>query len=880
MSILPDCQSGLNGGELERALQLLDAGFSVLPIQLNGTKAPACTAWKQFQKRAMMPDEARSLWSNRAGIAVIGGSVSGGLEVIDFDVEAETVYPQWRALVEEEAPGLLAKCSIARTPRPGVHARFRSWKTEGNQKLAMPANGRGKPLIETRGEGGYVLVEGNPPEAHETGRCYELLEGPPLEELGLIREDEREVLIRSARALNRHRPDDKVCKAGNMAGFDASMYSDSIRPGDAYNAEMHPAAILAARKWTRVREFDGLVFWRRPDKKVGWSATTGLTSKKGSRLCRIFTESAGIPSGTYDAFGLYAAFEHNGDLSKAASELSRQGYGGPPKFDEGPAKQESATDDVEAEGAPEDAAEASSDDSPPPKPRDPRTQILIGLDEKADNDKIIQVLSSHKSIYQQAARLVTVVRASAPKGNAVIRREEGSPMTFDLVSVRLREIMTEVATFWAWKKVGGEMKPVRVPPPGCAPSQIIARRQWDHFSHLEGIVETPNFLADGRILQTPGWDEDSGLLYIPSGEFHPVADKPSKADAIRSAAALLELVRDFPFSHMHHKAAWLSALLTAFSRFAFRGPTPLFLYDANVAGSGKSFLCDIIAIIATGRPMSRVTWPNDDDEVRKTLLSLAIGGDRFCLWDNIGEGCVLGGPAMDNALTSERYKGRILGLSEIIEVPFTLQQFSTGNNVVLFGDTERRTIHIRLNSPLEKPEERADFKVPNLRLHIKERRPELITHVLTILRAFDLAGRPLGSDLIPFGSFEGWSDLVRGAVIWATEGADPCAGRDELKKANLGKAFLAAFLEHWETLPCGSMGLTVADALNYLNGPGFEYQAFRNLIVANLRKGELNTRSLGAILRDNRDRVTNGRKIAQAGEYQGAALWKVERVGE
>ena len=850
------------GAVRELAFRLLGAGLSVMPIRLDASKAPACKEWKPLQKLAMTPEQAEQAWRQPAGIAVITGAVSGGLEALDFDADAETVFPLWRELVESEVPGLIAKCSIVRTPGNGFHVRFRSWHPEGNLKLAMPASGRGRPLIETRGEGGYVLVEGNPPQAHLSGGSYEHIEGPPLGELEPISREEREILIRCARGLDQEQSPDGADDKSPVAR--PVPIAPGARPGDAFNAKVLPADLLAERSWVKVRELQDKCYWRRPGKESGWSATTGLLSKSGRPLARIFSTSAGIPVGTYDAFALYAAFEFDGNLSKAAAHLKNQEAAGSLEADE-------SSEPPDASEAPDDSLDNKE------KPSGKRTQILVDLSEKDNNDVIISALGSHSGLYQRGGALMTAVRASAPTSLKDVLRPEGTPMILNVSPPRLREMMTEVADFWAVRTVGRARKPVRVPPPGLAAAQILARHQWDGVRHLEGVIETPSFLLDGRILNKHGWDEASGLLYVPSGEFLSVADKPTRADAVRSASALLELVQDFPFAAMHHRAAWLAALLTAFARFGFKGPTPLFLYDANTAGAGKSLLCDIIAVLATGRPMSRVAWPDDDNEVRKTLLSLAVADDRFCLWDNIGEGCLLGGPALDNALTAEHYKGRLLGTTQMVDVPFHLQQFATGNNVILGGDTERRTLHSRLVSPHEKPEERSDFRRPRLRAFLHEHRPTLVQHVLTILKAFHVAGRPIETSLVPFGSYEGWSDLIRGAVIWATEGSDPCAGKDELKKANINKAFFPSLAEGWEALPGGRNGLTAADALKLLN-ESQEFATLREVLVANLRKGELNTRSLGAMLRDNRDRVASGRKLVHSGEYQGAALWKIERI--
>jgi len=135
--------------------------------------------------------------------------VSGGSEVIDFDRGG--LFAPWRALVEAEAPGLVRRLTVVRTPREpdGYHVYYRCPEAAGNTKLAQepyddPASGKRKlrDLIETRGEGGYTLAPGCPPDCHETGRPYLHHGGPPLTDLPVITPAEREVLWRCARSFD------------------------------------------------------------------------------------------------------------------------------------------------------------------------------------------------------------------------------------------------------------------------------------------------------------------------------------------------------------------------------------------------------------------------------------------------------------------------------------------------------------------------------------------------------------------------------------------------------------------------------------------------------------------------------------------------------
>lgn len=169
---------------LEYARAYVAAGLCVIPIRPDGSKAPALGSWKKYQSE-LPADADLALWfgDGRNGIAVICGAISGGLEVLDFD--APELFDAWTRKVETEAPGWLAKLPQVRTPEGGTHLYFRVPVPPGNDKLAKNKTGK-KTLIETRGEGGYVLAPGSPPACHPTGRTYEHVGGPPITEAPML----------------------------------------------------------------------------------------------------------------------------------------------------------------------------------------------------------------------------------------------------------------------------------------------------------------------------------------------------------------------------------------------------------------------------------------------------------------------------------------------------------------------------------------------------------------------------------------------------------------------------------------------------------------------------------------------------------------------
>ncbi len=163
---------------LAAARLYLSYGLSVIPIATNGRKEPADTPatpgmkWGEFQKRRPTHDELDAWFGDgERGVAIVGGAVSGGLEILDFDSAA--AWEEWEMLL-----GLAGRASMlagfprARTPCGGRHLYLRHSGAGRNGKLARTADGK-KTLIELKGEGGYVLAPGCPTACNPKGPCYE-----------------------------------------------------------------------------------------------------------------------------------------------------------------------------------------------------------------------------------------------------------------------------------------------------------------------------------------------------------------------------------------------------------------------------------------------------------------------------------------------------------------------------------------------------------------------------------------------------------------------------------------------------------------------------------------------------------------------------------
>jgi hypothetical protein len=152
---------------------------------------------------------------------------------------------------------------------------------------------------------------------------------------------------------------------------------------------------------------------------------------------------------------------------------------------------------------------------------------------------------------------------------------------------------------------------------------------------LTGVVNTPVFRADGAVLDSPGYDPASGLLFDPLGvEFPLITADPTHDDALRARDILLDLIKTFPFVSPVDQSVALSLILTAVARDAIDA-SPLHATTAPVAGSGKSKLVDIACVIATGHEAGVIAEGADEAETEKRLSAELFAGTRIIAIDNV-----------------------------------------------------------------------------------------------------------------------------------------------------------------------------------------------------------------------------------------------------
>lgn len=293
------------------------------------------------------------------------------------------------------------------------------------------------------------------------------------------------------------------------------------------------------------------------------------------------------------------------------------------------------------------------------------------------------------------------------------------------------------------------------------------------------VSHTPLVRSDGTVLDTPGYDDLSRVLYLPERglTMAPVPDTPTTRERDAARELLLGLLEDFPFISEHDRANYLGCFMLPLLRLVVPPPYQMLIIGAPQRGSGKSLLAELIRTVHGGVFRSEI--PDSEDERRKVITSILDGTSAPVVqFDNVsGE---LKSSTLDGLLTNAVWSDRRLGVSENVVAANDRLWVVTGNNIHIGGDMDRRVLWSTINANLEHPELRpaGAFRYADLSGWVREHRGEVIHAMLVLVRAWALAGRPV--DEAPTSdSFGPMLQVLRGVIAHA--GIGGVVGHQESK---------------------------------------------------------------------------------------------------
>src|SRR5690606_22139236 len=258
----------------------------------------------------------------------------------------------------------------------------------------------------------------------------------------------------------------------------------------------------------------------------------------------------------------------------------------------------------------------------------------------------------------------------------------------------------------------------------------------------------------------------------------PVPEQPT-GEQVRAAVALLdEMTAGFPWLADHDRANYYGLLLTPLLRSIVPPPYKLFVIGAPQQGSGKSLLASVARILLGG--VFRAEMPEDQAELRKqvtTILSMTTG--PVVVFDNVTG--TLDSPVLAGLLTSADWDDRRLGANEMVNALNDRVWVVTANNLLVGLDQVRRTIWITIDPQMPRPEQRTGFAITDLERWARERRGDILAALLTLIRAWIAAGRPVQPARTSDG-YARWIQTVDGILTHAGvpgRFADPASARQQ-----------------------------------------------------------------------------------------------------
>jgi hypothetical protein len=275
--------------------------------------------------------------------------LSGNIEVIDVDQKYSLdgrLFETYKNLVHSTDPTILSLLVVEKTKGGGFHLIYRCSKIAGNLKLAnrhtteeerketyektykselLKSTPEDKSvkiatkasegdtvrvLLETRGEGGYIMCA--PSEG------YDFIYGDFCS-ISEITPEQREVLFSCAMQLN------EVFEERSHTRIKHPTTNTGLSPFDDYNQRGDVIALLQEHGWKVVKSKGSKTHMLRPGQST---AQTSGNFDHDKNWFSVFTTSTDFePMHAYLPYAVFATLECNKDFSLASKKLFELGYG-------------------------------------------------------------------------------------------------------------------------------------------------------------------------------------------------------------------------------------------------------------------------------------------------------------------------------------------------------------------------------------------------------------------------------------------------------------------------------------------------------------------------------------------------------------------------
>lgn len=764
--------------------ELSAAGIN--PIPAYGSKAPKGKSskapigqWKQWQSKQMPAVTVKQLILDNIpeSVGAVCGAYAGNLEALDFD--SMDAYERFLeagaecgvdALINRIASGYDEK-----SPK-GRHYLYRielapGKSMPGNEKWARgkpDATGQSETLIETRGEGGFIILA---PSFNDT---YAMVTGG-VQSIVTITSGERDQLKAVAakvcenpepekpKAKNQKTEPKKPVNGSTSAPTSSSkMIKVSAGTITDFNNSTTWKEILTADGWTELNTDGAKTYWERPKKDEG--SCSGVSGPGGKATTDSFTcFSTNGPNWlpvntTVSKFDYVMHRDHGGDreafLVKLRGELKTL--------------------------APADIGYGSLNGKP---------DLLIDFNETRVTSDTYKILAGDQWLYRKGTAIVTpTVGVDGGRQSKFLALVQVSP-----AFIRSR-IMQRCRPVREKPGKGGEVFLVPCGYPEFLSKAIESsahNAKLNPLPEITGILQGPVINENGELVNRNGYHMIGGLGFYQTGAIEGLTlpEKPIRKEESEDALErVLDILTDFGFADFElDPLKWVAMVLTQLVR-PIIDFCPLWIVTANTSRAGKTILVDALGLICHGMRPARTGFPQNpdrrDEELGKILSGFAFEGRSLLTFDNLTDGTQVKSDELCRNTTSEMIQNRQLHGHNQLGGMNVGQYILNGNNISPASDTIGRTVLIRVKCDDANPglrNSKIAFKHGALDKHIEKNRVAILRDFLTIAAAYIQNGRPETPGKSIAG-FDAWTDLVCGSIRWAS-GLDPIARTNEETRA-------------------------------------------------------------------------------------------------
>lgn len=334
---------------------------------------------------------------------------------------------------------------------------------------------------------------------------------------------------------------------------------------------------------------------------------------------------------------------------------------------------------------------------------------------------------------------------------------------------------------------GGKRGATKPPIREINATEVVKLYNDGHWPELSHIRYAPWYTPEGRLVNRPGFDEETGV-YLHWAEDEVAC--PSRFDGPGGEERVHEVLQralDFSFAHDADKVAYLAALLQTVHDTRDHS-CPLLLVNSLSEGAGKTVALTLLNIVASGcRSFYELTLSKRDLmqelELRSVLAASTL--PSLIYFDNTPQGLAIDSPLLQQIATAQgamhlRRPGE--GALSKLSPRGSLWAFA-GVRLDVDQEMARRLSQVRL----EHRSRAYRTLTPDILGWATARRVELVSALLWLVRRWHEVGCPDPTRSLP--SFAEWSERIGGTICamgprwasaWLDETQAPIGRRERL----------------------------------------------------------------------------------------------------